>query len=536
MIPNSNLESFDSARYAIRSWKPVDKTSDELKQEILNFLDIVEEERDRLLKHCEAKNAEQLQIEMALCHTEDAISITTAEGIIRMVNPAFEHLTSYHGYDIIGKNHDRFWANNNSSGIEAMKSSISSGYDWKGELSICSKNGECFDVQTSVAPIIHPDGTITHFVYTLHNITHRIKLERRLQKQKRFLEKVINLNPSVIIILDANGEWVLDNLAAKTLISDMGADARYHLSSLLLAGIREQRSNNPEKLVLTMPKGNLMSFMLLSEEIPSRYLMPETLNNNIVYLITLSDITAHEKKNQEILIRQKALLASRIEKNMIQGEFINGFIYHLQRPLNVSRAAISRIESEMEQHRYDQIEKTVLLLKQELEFLEKELSKFRTIPQSYPQKTEMTESTELSDAIKVLYEDQFKNGNIELFSKSDNSIVYPLPYEIMQLVLKILIDNALESMGGKTWTARINVIFSRIKDSTLLIVEDNGPGIEKKERYKVFEPFYTTKKNHSGLSLTIMHQLLNNIGGSVNLSCSELGGVKMTLFFPMESL
>jgi signal transduction histidine kinase len=359
-------------------------------------------------------------------------------------------------------------------------------------------------------------------------------LEKHLNRQKQFLEKVINLNPSIIIILDENGEWMLDNLAAKTLLSDLGEGARQTLSSRLLSGLKRSNPTGPDKITVALPNGSQLTFLLYGEQIPARYLMPESEQKG-AFLITLSDITELEKKNREILVRQRALLASRIEKNLIQGEFINGFIYHLQKPLNIAKAAISRMQVAVKQHRTDKIEQTILLLDQELEFLENELVKFRAMQQSYPKNPEVTQSGELVEAVKILFQDSYRSGRILLNRESVGEVVYPFPYEIMQLMLKILIDNALESAGETASDVIVKIGFHQGRNESLLIVEDSGPGISKKVRYKVFEPFYSTKPNRLGLSLTIMHQLLNNIRGSVDLSCSELGGAKMTLFFPLES-
>lgn len=531
----TSLESFSSTRFAIRAWEPANPATDLLKEQILDFLDIVEAQNGQLLEVCNAQNNEQKQLEMALCNTEDAISIASANGLIRMVNPSFEKLVGIAGPKLIGQNHDIFWSAEVLNKVDNMKTAIGKGCDWRGELSLCSNDGNNYDVQASVVPIVKPTGEISHFVYTLHNITERKKLENNIRRQSQFLEKVINLNPSMIMILDENGEWILDNLAAKTLISDYGEGARNKISSQILLFIRSRKNNTSQKLKLQWPNGTERIFLMKHEEIPAKYLLPES-DKKTSYLITLSDITANEKTNRENLVRQKALLASRIERNMIQGEFINGFIYHLQKPLNISKAAISRVQAAVNNNRFDKVEQAVLLMREELEFLEKELNKFRIIPQTRPSSNEWTGSSELVDAIKVLYFKQFQESLIGVSASDiDNDSCFPLPYEIMQLILKILIDNAFESMCESGKDVRVKVTFSKGSDCMLLTVEDSGPGIGQNERYKIFEPFYTSKQNHSGLSLTVLHQLINSIHGNVELSESTMGGAKITLYFPVET-
>lgn len=531
----TSLESFNSTRFAIRAWEPANPATDLLKEQILDFLDIVEAQNEQLLEVCNAQNNEQKQLEMALCHTEDAISIASSDGIIRMVNPSFEKLVGIAGPRLIGQNHDIFWSDEVSDKVDNMKTTIGKGCDWRGELSLCGRDGSTYEIQASVVPIVIPTGEVSHFVYTLHNITERKKLENSIRRQSEFLEKVINLNPSMILILDENGEWILDNLAAKTLLSDYGEGARNKISSQILLYIRARKNDVSQKFKLQLPNGSERVFLMKYEDIPATYLLPES-DKKTTYLITLSDITVNEKTNRENLVRQKALLASRIEKNMIQGEFINGFIYHLQKPLNISKAAISRVQSAICNNRFDQVEQAVLLMRKELEFLEKELNKFRIIPQTQPSSIEWTGSSELVDAIKVLYFNQFQESLIEISASAiDEDACFPMPYEIMQLILKVLIDNAFEAESESEKDIRVKVMFSQSSDCMLLTVEDSGPGIGQTERYKIFEPFYTSKQNHSGLSLTILHQLINSIHGNVELSGSSMGGAKITLYFPVET-
>lgn len=531
MTHATSLESYNSARFSLKNWLPMDEETVTLKEQLLDFLDIAEKEKDRLLERCRSSSVEQQQIEMALCHTEDAISITSANGDIRLVNPAFERLTGCSGAEVIGASLYRFWEDADLAVLNDMKTVTTSGRDWTGELVLKSKSGDLYDVQTSVVPIILYSGAVTHLVFTIHNITERIRLENNLKRQKQFLERVINLNPSIIIILDEDGNWMLDNLAAKTLISDMGNGAREKLSKMLTENMKTHEPQKTDKLEVALPDESRLTFMQFSEEIPAKYLVPESGEQN-VYLITLSNITEIERKNHEILVRQKALLASRIEKSMIQGEAIKGFVYHLQKPINITKAAISTMQTAVRQNATRKIEQALPLVDVELAYLEKELHKFRDMYQQYPANKETTLSDELSEATSILYREQIRSSRITIGSPAGDAVEYPLAYEIMQLLLKILIDNSLESAGSDDSNAQVNIRFNRENNGSTLTVEDNGPGIPKKERYKVFEPFFTTKQNRSGLSLTILHQIINNIRGTADLSASDLGGAKMTLFFP----
>ncbi|MFN2353272.1 MAG: nitrogen regulation protein NR(II) [Desulfopila sp.] len=63
-------------------------------------------------------------------------------------------------------------------------------------------------------------------------------------------------------------------------------------------------------------------------------------------------------------------------------------------------------------------------------------------------------------------------------------------------------------------------------------VEDNGPGIEKENYEKIFEPFYTNRADGTGLGLAIVRQTVEGHRGTIEVSESELGGAKLTLTLP----
>jgi signal transduction histidine kinase len=64
-------------------------------------------------------------------------------------------------------------------------------------------------------------------------------------------------------------------------------------------------------------------------------------------------------------------------------------------------------------------------------------------------------------------------------------------------------------------------------ENTFIIVSDNGIGIEEKILNQIFIPFYTTKKEGSGIGLSLSKSILKKHGGNLLVS-SEAG--KYTTF------
>ena len=78
--------------------------------------------------------------------------------------------------------------------------------------------------------------------------------------------------------------------------------------------------------------------------------------------------------------------------------------------------------------------------------------------------------------------------------------------------------------------------FAPQKDSVLLWVCDNGPGIDAEVAAKVFEPFFTTKGTGrgTGLGLAILRSIMEDHKGEVTLETSPGKGARFVLRFPLH--
>ncbi len=68
-------------------------------------------------------------------------------------------------------------------------------------------------------------------------------------------------------------------------------------------------------------------------------------------------------------------------------------------------------------------------------------------------------------------------------------------------------------------------------------VDDDGPGIPEEQRARVFEPFYSTRAagEGTGLGLAVVSSVLKEHGGRVTVADGDLGGCRMSLYFPKEA-
>ncbi len=103
--------------------------------------------------------------------------------------------------------------------------------------------------------------------------------------------------------------------------------------------------------------------------------------------------------------------------------------------------------------------------------------------------------------------------------------------DLLDQALINLVRNAVEALRD-TPAGRIVLSAARDQDGHVVIsVADNGPGIPGEQRDKIFVPFFTTKRYGSGIGLTIVRQIANVHGASIDVSQTPGGGATFSLRF-----
>ncbi len=63
-------------------------------------------------------------------------------------------------------------------------------------------------------------------------------------------------------------------------------------------------------------------------------------------------------------------------------------------------------------------------------------------------------------------------------------------------------------------------------------IDDDGSGVPPESRDRIFEPFFTTKARGSGLGLSIVHAIVTQHGGRIQVEDSPEGGARFVLVLP----
>ena len=102
-------------------------------------------------------------------------------------------------------------------------------------------------------------------------------------------------------------------------------------------------------------------------------------------------------------------------------------------------------------------------------------------------------------------------------------------------ILTALIENAIQATQDVV-PARIEINLSSDSESAIVIIDDNGPGIDDSDLPFVFDPFFTRKRvwQTTGLGLAIAQAAARRHGGEITLTArGPLGGVRVQMRLPL---
>ncbi|GAB4371018.1 MAG: hypothetical protein Kow00128_18520 [Deltaproteobacteria bacterium] len=103
---------------------------------------------------------------------------------------------------------------------------------------------------------------------------------------------------------------------------------------------------------------------------------------------------------------------------------------------------------------------------------------------------------------------------------------------LLEQVLVNLITNAAQALETVDGPRRIEVSTAVEEGSAVLRVSDSGPGVPAPMREKIFDPFYTTRKEGHGIGLSFSHRVVSEHGGRLEVGESRLGGAEFRITLP----
>ena len=142
------------------------------------------------------------------------------------------------------------------------------------------------------------------------------------------------------------------------------------------------------------------------------------------------------------------------------------------------------------------------------------------------------EAAELTRNILIdwipIFEDKQVDSNIDI---PEQPVRVRLDTDSYMRILNNLIQNVISHSHAD----KIEIVLSKHGKNMKLLLADNGVGIEKEDLKHIFERLYKCDKGRSekgsGLGLSIVHQLVEKMGGNITVESVPGKGTEFALFF-----
>ena len=221
-------------------------------------------------------------------------------------------------------------------------------------------------------------------------------------------------------------------------------------------------------------------------------------------------------------IRQAGYEFEKMRKRILRhlnqrSEMLSGISHDLRTPLTRIKLQLTFIKDK-------EISKK---LSEDVKEMEKMLDEYLQFARSqFSEKTTKINLNKLIESVSSKYE----NSKIKLELSENVEINGRI--NLLQRCLENLINNSIK-YANNTY-----IKLNKSSNHSIVIVEDDGPGIPVNEYENVFKPFYKIDKSRGdskssvGLGLSIANDIIKSHGGNIKLDKSNFGGLQVKIFLP----
>jgi signal transduction histidine kinase len=247
---------------------------------------------------------------------------------------------------------------------------------------------------------------------------------------------------------------------------------------------------------------------------------------------TLTAQAALAFANAALLREQKARLKRllRAERLATAGELAAGAAHEIRNPLTAIRSAVQYMGSDYEPGS-DRAALAAEVLREvdRIDGILSGLLSFGRTPQVRPEQVDLHTLLTRSAA---LIESRARGQGVRIDLQSVGPLLLRADPNLLKQVLLNVFLNALQAMpaGG------VLAIETEARGSSLVVrTSDTGCGIPPQHLERVFDPFFSTKPDGSGLGLSICYGIVERHGGDMTVTSEQGAGTTVTITLPVRS-
>ena len=260
-------------------------------------------------------------------------------------------------------------------------------------------------------------------------------------------------------------------------------------------------------------------------------------------IILVRDVT--EKKNQEVLLH-------RMENMANLTNLAAGMAHEIKNPLGAISIHIQLIQKALEKARSNNdilparkfVEDHIDVVNDEVDHLNKLIMDFLFAVRPVNAQLQLKKPAALIQNIVDFFTPEFKDNNINvnLVIKDEDARLL-LDEKLLRDVIINLAQNALAAINQKKenlgetaedYRGEFTIECVSAENKYYINISDNGCGMKSETVSKIFEPYFTTKANGTGLGMTMVYKIVKEFSGDIHVESQEGKGTVFTMVFPVH--
>jgi signal transduction histidine kinase len=233
-----------------------------------------------------------------------------------------------------------------------------------------------------------------------------------------------------------------------------------------------------------------------------------------------NDLKNKNKSFENMILQQSKFVKS--------GEMIANITHQFRQPLNNISYILINLKKKFNNQTLDEIyfDKKIIQANEQVDFLSKTIDDFKEFYTISKEKEIFTVKDAINNALTILSAD-LKTNNINLdlkFDTYEDIKIFGVRSELSQVVISI-ISNSIDVLKNIE-EPRININISSNSADVIICFLDNGGGIKNKNIKKIFDPYFSTKEEGTGLGLYLTKMIIeDSFSGKINVENQKEGAL-----------
>ncbi len=505
---------------------------------ILHELRVKNKELQEQVKRTEYKYQDLIE------NASDMIFTLNREARFVFINRRLTSITGHSRGDWLGKRfvdlivpEDRETANQNVQKTITGKASIF-------EVRCCHTNGKRVHLSININPIFER-GQVVGCVGIARDITEKKQLEQEIIELKNFNESIIQSMGSGLITIDFERRVTSFNQGAEEMLGYAAEDVvGKPLESLFPKEDCERLLSNvddPDRSLLNreMQLGTKNGHSIyVGFTATPRF---DTQGRRVGAIISFKDITQIKQMQSEV---------QRMDRLASMGVLASGIAHEIRNPLAGIKTIAQTLEEDIEPD--DSRREYVSRIVRQVNRMDDLLKTIFSYAKPREPQRKYHRLQEIVQEVVALLENRMRSQSVEFVESyhPELPLAYVDFYQIQQVFVNLFL-NALDAMpdGGtlkldahpKVTTLhrvdRRGRPFTVQNKSALyvqVLLSDTGVGIQPSDLPSIFNPFFTTKPQGSGLGLSIVYRIMTEHNGDIQVNSEMNKGTTFSLLLPTE--